>query len=231
LEFARQVADQIPLPAVAIAGIDEANVGKVLETGLRAVAVTAVVAGCDEPLEVVRRLKAKLTAERMSKNGGADILVCPSKPTEPQFTAYGRRLPHWRLDGATYSITFRVLEGELRPAERTVVLEHLRSGDPKFYTLIAAVVMPDHVHILLRPATDVDLVRIMKGTKGVTARKVNDLRGVRGLLWQDESWDRIMRDQGELDEKIEYCMNNPVKRELVTDPWDYPWWFYKPDRD
>jgi thiamine-phosphate pyrophosphorylase len=64
LEFAKQVAEQISLPAVAIAGIDEANVGKVLETGLRAVAVTAVVAGCDEPLEVVKRLKAKVNGSQ-----------------------------------------------------------------------------------------------------------------------------------------------------------------------
>ncbi len=122
-------------------------------------------------------------------------------------------------------------EGELTPGERTSILEHIRSGDPKFYTLIAAVVMPDHVHILLRPNDDVDLARIMKGTKGVTSRKVNDLRGVRGVLWQDESWDRVMRNQAELDEKVEYCMKSAVKRGLVVDPWDYPWWFYQPDRE
>jgi len=65
LEFAKQVAEEIPLPAVAIAGIDEENVEKVLETGIRAVAVTAVVGGSDEPVEVVKRLK-----ERLSGNAG-----------------------------------------------------------------------------------------------------------------------------------------------------------------
>jgi REP element-mobilizing transposase RayT len=91
--------------------------------------------------------------------------------------------------------------------------------------------MPDHVHLLIRPAAGIELSRILKGTKGATAKKVNDSRNAHGSVWQDECWDRIMRNQAELDEKIEYCMNNPVKKGLVVDPWDYPWWFYKPHRE
>jgi thiamine-phosphate pyrophosphorylase len=260
LDFARQAAEKVGIPAVAIAGITLENVDEVLATGVGAIAVTAAVVNSDDPEAAARGLKERIVNRKISVahggNGGADILVCPSKPSDsqkasshsssthildksaappasslPQFRSHSRRLPHWRLDGATYFITFRVKTGELRAAERTLILEHLRTGDPKFYTLLAAVVMPDHVHILLRPAQGVELERIMKGTKGATARKVNDVRAVRGHLWQDECWDRIMRDQAELNEKIEYCLNNPVKKGLVVDPWDYPWWFYKSDQD
>jgi len=61
--YARQVAEQIKIPAVAIAGITEQNVDEVLATGLKAIAVTAAVAGCDDPQSAARRLKKKLSHE------------------------------------------------------------------------------------------------------------------------------------------------------------------------
>jgi thiamine-phosphate pyrophosphorylase len=243
LEFAREVARELSIPAVAIAGITEGNLEQVLETGVRAIAVTAAVAGSDDPRAAAARLKARIVGGPTP--GGVDILVCPSTPSRieeppakqkvpdlalPQLKTYSRRLPHWRLDGATYFVTFRIRTGEFRPMERSVILDHVRAGDPKYYTLIAAVVMPDHVHLILRPGEGVELSRIMQGTKGVLAKKINDLRDVRGHVWQDESWDRIVRDQGELDEKVQYCLENSVKKGLAEDPWDYPWWYYKPER-
>jgi thiamine-phosphate pyrophosphorylase len=62
LEFARQVAAQIPLPAVAIAGISEENLDQVLATGIQAIAITAAIAACDDPRGATARLKAKITA-------------------------------------------------------------------------------------------------------------------------------------------------------------------------
>jgi thiamine-phosphate pyrophosphorylase len=66
LEFARQ-ATQIPLPAVAIAGITEQNLDDVLATGVQAVAVTAAVAASDDPLAATRRLKARLQQGQTSQ--------------------------------------------------------------------------------------------------------------------------------------------------------------------
>ena len=61
--YAKQVAEQIKIPAVAIAGITEANVDEVLATGINAVAVTAAVAGADDPRSAAMRLKKKLSNE------------------------------------------------------------------------------------------------------------------------------------------------------------------------
>jgi thiamine-phosphate pyrophosphorylase len=61
VDFARAVARAIPhVPAVAIAGITEQNVDEVLSTGLKSIAVTAAVAGCDDPRAATERLKNKL---------------------------------------------------------------------------------------------------------------------------------------------------------------------------
>jgi thiamine-phosphate pyrophosphorylase len=61
LEYARQVAKEIPLPAIAIAGITHENVDEVLATGLRAVAVTASVISQPDIRAAAVKLKKALT--------------------------------------------------------------------------------------------------------------------------------------------------------------------------
>ena len=140
-----------------------------------------------------------------------------------------RTLPHWTLEGSVYFVTFRLAKGELSEAERAIVLEHLQSGDGRFYRLAAAVIMPDHVHLLIKPLPPYDLSRVMKGIKGVSARKINLHRDSTGTVWQEESWDRIMRDAEEFEEKLIYMANNPVKAELVKQIEDYPFFVCDPE--
>ena len=87
--------------------------------------------------------------------------------------------------------------------------------------------MPDHVHLIVEPNSDVDLSRVTKGIKGVSARVVNEIGGVRGALWQDESFDRLLRGPYEFDEKSNYIHGNPVKRGLAERGEDYPWLFVR----
>jgi thiamine-phosphate pyrophosphorylase len=58
LPYARQVANEIPLPALAIAGITEQNADQVLATGIQGLAVTASVTGTNDPRSAAARLKA-----------------------------------------------------------------------------------------------------------------------------------------------------------------------------
>jgi putative transposase len=139
----------------------------------------------------------------------------------PGLKIWRRNLPHWELAGATYFITFRLKTGRLSSEEVSLVLEHVKGGDPSFYDLFAATVMPDHVHVILRARDGVSLSRITKGIKGVTARLINSRRGRWGPLWQDESYDRIIRDDKEMEEKLGYIFKNAPKRGLCDDGWDY----------
>jgi len=148
---------------------------------------------------------------------------------EPPVKIRRRNLPHWTLNGSTYFVTFRMMRGNLSEEERRLVLGHLVSGNSKFYQLAAAVVMPDHVHLLLRPLPEYELPRIMKGLKGACARKINRRRNTSGSIWQDESWDRLVRDAAEFDEKLQYMADNPVKAELVKEIEEYDGWFCSPD--
>ena len=138
-----------------------------------------------------------------------------------------RRLPHWRLSGATYFLTFRLRSGSLSSDERRLVRDHIVSGDPAFYKLIATQVMPDHVHMVLCPQAAQSLSKIMKGIKGVSARKLNEMRGTKGQVWQDEYFDRIVRNSDELMEKLQYMFHNPLERGLVEEPSQYDGWYMK----
>ncbi len=59
LQYAKQAADEIKIPTVAIAGITHENVDQVLQTGMRRVAVASAVTGSED---------VRLAAERLKKN-------------------------------------------------------------------------------------------------------------------------------------------------------------------
>jgi thiamine-phosphate pyrophosphorylase len=59
--YARQVAAEIPIPAVAIAGITRENVDEVLATGVSAIAVCAAVMEQDDVAAAARELRERLT--------------------------------------------------------------------------------------------------------------------------------------------------------------------------
>ena len=110
-----------------------------------------------------------------------------------------------------------------------MVLEHVKAGHARFYKLAATTVMPDHVHLLFKPLEGFDPSRILKGIKGVSARLLNRHRNTTGRVWQDESWDRIIRDVAEFDEKLQYMVDNAVKAGLVTEGSQYDGWYFNPD--
>lgn len=132
-----------------------------------------------------------------------------------------RNLPHWILEGATYFITFRTKNVILTKDEQKVVLQHIIQSNKQFYLLYAAVVMPDHVHLILQPKNSVTLSKIMKGLKGVSSRKINKIRVTKGSIWLDESYDRILRNEQEFLEKMNYILNNPAKQGLTDNPLTY----------
>jgi putative transposase len=137
-----------------------------------------------------------------------------------------RKLPHWQLAGSTYFVTFTLLTGRLTLAERSLLLEHIRSKDGEFYSLAAATVMEEHAHVILTPNDGIALDRITKGMKGASARTINKARGTSGALWLAESCDRIIRNQEEMDQKLRYMLNNAPKKGLVEDGYEYRWWYF-----
>jgi REP element-mobilizing transposase RayT len=91
----------------------------------------------------------------------------------------------------------------------------------RFYQLRAWVIMPNHVHAVLRPRTSLPV--IMRWLKG-SARQANLILGRTGeSFWQDESFDHRVRDDVELDRIVRYVEHNPVSAGLAANPGDWPW--------
>ena len=93
-------------------------------------------------------------------------------------------------------------------------------------------VMPDHVHLLATPRTTTpghwhSLPQTLRGIKAYSATRVNRLRGERGALWQEESYDHIVRSAREFDQKLTYLLENAYRAGLVADLWDWDGLWYE----
>jgi putative transposase len=170
-----------------------------------------------------------MTDEDKSHKGSAGFQPVSS------FQTSRRRLPHWQQGGSVYFISWVCRSGQtLDRAEKTIVLEAIRFWDARKWKVYAAVVMPDHVHLLAQPLAGaegryINLGKIIHSVKSFSSQKINRSRGARGSLWQVERYDRIVRDEAEFIEKWQYIRNNPVKAEFVERPEDYQWLYEKQD--
>ena len=136
---------------------------------------------------------------------------------------YRRSLPHWRKDGASYFVTWRLREGlpGLQADQRREVAAVLRHFQGIRYLLHAYVVMDDHVHVLVELLDGTTLQTEVHYWKSFTANRLQKNR--RGAVWQREYFDRIVRDDAEYREKRDYILANPYRRWPETDGYQWVW--------
>jgi len=151
---------------------------------------------------------------------------------------YRRNLPHLQRDFKPHFITFVTKSRWLLPENaRDIVLSCCCHDHRQKYELYVAVVMPDHVHIILTPLINhneqeiFSLIEIMRGIKGASARAINQLLSRHGPVWQEESFDHVLRSSEGLDSKIEYVLQNPVRKGLVNSWQEYRWAWQRADRE
>jgi REP element-mobilizing transposase RayT len=110
-----------------------------------------------------------------------------------------------------------------QPEFAKVVVASIHKGvELGHYELGAYVVMPNHVHLLVRPLVAPD--RLLRSLKGATARAANLLLGQTGEpFWQKESYDHWVRNDGEFLKIRAYIENSPVKAGLVLRPEEFRW--------
>ena len=138
-----------------------------------------------------------------------------------------RSLPHWQLGGSVYFVTFRLHHGELNEKEREIVANACRHWHGDRIELFIATVMPDHVHLLFKPLQKSDgswhdLPALVQSIKSFTAHEMQQKRGETGTLWQDEYFDRIVRNEEEFFEKWNDIAENPVRKGLAQRAEMYP---------
>ena len=62
---------------------------------------------------------------------------------------------------------------------------------------------------------------MIRSWKLFTARKANRVLGRSGVFWQREYYDRLIREDGELDRAIQYVLGNPERAALKG--WNWLW--------
>jgi REP element-mobilizing transposase RayT len=192
---------------------------------------------------------------------------------------YRRHLPHWRQDGATYFVTFRLADSipqeHLQSLKRWREIWERENPEPRSetqwktlareitgkterwlddgygecvladleiaklmeksllnfqnerYFVSCLVVMPNHVHCVMKPLDEFDLETILKNMKGYVARQINQRLNRSEQLWEQESYDRIVRDEEHLWQIVQYIGNNGAKARLRPDQyrrWIHPEW-------
>ena len=97
-----------------------------------------------------------------------------------------------------------------------IALSHWQQLEKHHSTIIMdeLVVMPNHLHgiIILKSSIDYkkSISEIIRGFKTFSAKAINQERGVSGVpVWQRNYYDRIIRNELELDRVRQYIINNP----------------------
>ena len=90
-------------------------------------------------------------------------------------------------------------------------LRHLDGGE---YFHHASVVMPNHAHILVSLAAGSRLETTVSAWKSVASRRINRSLGRGGALWQEDYFDRLIRDETHFGNCARYIRGNPAKARL-----------------
>ncbi|MGB0768454.1 MAG: REP-associated tyrosine transposase [Phycisphaeraceae bacterium] len=125
-------------------------------------------------------------------------------------------------------------------AIRDQFVEHLRMTQEDFdFRLYAWVLMPEHFHLLIRPAEiEQAIAPMLRRLKAGLAKRViqrwreldapilgrlTDQQGATRFWQRGGGYDRNLYREEELVEKITYIHFNPVRRELVSEPGEWKW--------
>ena len=136
------------------------------------------------------------------------------------FNSQRLRLGRRSLPGHDYLITIVTRKrqpyfAEFLPASSACQQFYAEAVERHGQTL-SFVVMPDHIHWLLRLEGDLSqAVRLYKA-------KVSLSVGTR--VWQDGFHDHALRDDDDLRRVARYIVANPLRAGLVKDIGNYPYW-------
>ena len=111
----------------------------------------------------------------------------------------------------------------LRDARIAALMQsNLWHHDGVKYRLLAWVIMPNHVHALVE-IWQVPMGTILHGWKSYTSKAANKILRREGSFWEDDYFDRKIRDEQHFWRVVRYIKNNPMSAHLVRAPEDWPW--------
>jgi len=109
------------------------------------------------------------------------------------------------------------------------------------YQIEAIVILPDHLHMIIRPKIATEYSKIIrhikrsfaygldKETKAQAKAEISHAKYYRGHsgIWQERFYEHTIRDEKDWLEKIEYIKHNPIKHEYVENLADWKYSSFK----
>ena len=141
------------------------------------------------------------------------------------FSMWRGRLPHWRADDVRYYVTFRHRR-ELSDRERDLLLKALLQSTGKRWDVLVACVLPEATELIATVGVGtqgrpVELSQIVEPAKRRASKAIVKATGERFGPFYDESYDRIVRDDAEFEERWEAIRCSPIEAGLAETPEGY----------
>ncbi|MCE5184886.1 MAG: valine--tRNA ligase [Planctomycetaceae bacterium] len=105
------------------------------------------------------------------------------------------------------------------PRAAGILADALNYFDGQRYHLVAWAIMPNHVHVILKPIQGDKLSEILHSWKSYTANEINKALGREGGLWMVEYYDHLIRNEADLQNQVAYVLGNPGKAGLQDWQW------------
>ena len=160
-------------------------------------------------------------------------------------------LPHLEKPGCSYFVTFCLHDARLRrqriesgradavtaacepvesessrvlqdPRLAAVVEDALICFQSRRYLLSAWCIMPSHVHAVVTPLPEWTLPRVLHSWKSFSAHRINSILGRTGPVWQEETFDHVIRAWDSFLEFVAYTERNPLAAGLVQNMEEWP---------
>jgi REP element-mobilizing transposase RayT len=105
-----------------------------------------------------------------------------------------------------------------------IVADSLQHFDGDRYVLFSWSVMPNHVHVVFSCREGFTVDGIIGAWKGYTSKEINRVLNREGMVWQENYYDRCVRDERQFRRTLAYVVNNPSKAGMSEWPFvrDYP---------
>jgi REP element-mobilizing transposase RayT len=100
-----------------------------------------------------------------------------------------------------------------------IVAQTLLHFDSQRYDLSAWCVMPNHVHVVVRPHAGQELPGIVHSWKSFSAKAANKVLKRKGRFWQVEYYDHLIRDEADFQHCVDYVLRNPQQAGLTGWRW------------
>jgi len=117
-----------------------------------------------------------------------------------------------------------------------LVESSLLFGHKRSYLIFGYVIMANHCHLVIQPLPEPGdaqdwlhirkyhrLEEIIRSIKNFTSLQINRALHRSGHFWEEEYFDRMIRNDKDLESSIDYIHHNPIRWKLVEQPEDYRW--------